>query len=39
MDAIGGWLERGFRRGTAQDGGCRVSTVLLFSLLDFITYT
>lgn len=32
------WLERGFRLGKEQDGGCRVSTVLLFSLLDFITY-
>lgn len=39
MHTIRCWLERGFRQGKAQDGGCRVSTVLLFSLLDFITYT
>lgn len=31
------WLEPGFRRETAKDDGCRVDTVLLFTLLDLIS--
>lgn len=34
---IRGWLEPGFRRPISEGDGCRVDTVLLFTLLDWIS--